>query len=1152
MKKQTCFAGDAELKYSAAETKGRFVERGGEEFYVVEEVQNMEPFFMSIVSHSDHWMFLSSNGALTAGRKKPDHALFPYCTVDKIHDSADITGPRTIIRSRNGASCSLWEPFSDRLEGLYDISRNLYKNVAGNKVIFEEVNRDLQLTFSYQWGSSENFGFVRKSVLQNLSRNPAGVDLIDGLQNILPFGVDRMMQADKSCLVDAYKKCELVKETGLALYLLSSIPVDRAEPSESLKANTVWALGNGIRARLLSSRQLGRFRRGMPVCEEPEAKGRRGAYFVNIEATLAQGQSRAWYLVAEVNQTASKVAALNALISSKAGLARKIEGDVEEGTRGLKRIVASADGVQASGDRLTVSRHFGNVLFNVMRGGIFDAGYTISKGDLVQFTLEADRAVYRKHEDWFRRLPDTLHYRELAQNARETRIPALIRVCIEYLPLTFGRRHGDPSRPWNLFAIETRSDDGSKVLNYQGNWRDIFQNWEALALSFPGYVEGMVAKFVNASTAEGYNPYRVTRAGFEWEIQDSRDPWSFIGYWGDHQTIYLLKLLEISARYHPGRLQELLAQDLFSYANVPYRLRDYASILSDPYHSIDYDAELEKRIAARVAERGASGRVIWNSSGDVYLVNLAEKLLVSVLARLANFVPEGGIWMNTQRPEWNDANNALAGYGLSMVTLYYLRRHLEFCRRLFGSFHGAQIRVSNEVAKLLNAIHSILADHRPVLAHGFDGKSRRALLDALGEAGAEYRKHVYSRGFSEKKTALRARDLPGFFSTALEYVDQSIRANRRPDHLYHAYNLLNLEADGRIEVSHLYEMLEGQVAVLSSGYLSAAESVSVLEALRKSTMFREDQYSYMLYPARVLPGFLEKNNIPVDFVANSELLRRLAADGNRTLAEQDVRGVFHFNSSFTNRNVLSGALSGLARQGYGELVASEGPKILDVYEAMFNHKAFTGRSGTFFSYEGLGSIYWHMVSKLLLAAEEAFSAAVEKGEKRDVVRKLRDIYFDIRQGLGTHKTPAEYGAFPTDPYSHTPGHSGAQQPGMTGQVKEDIIVRWRELALTVSDGRIRFEPSLLDAEEFLKEAATFKYLDVAGREKELKLDPGTLAYTFCQVPVILRASDRDAVHISGGGKSRSSEGLQIDQADSESIFERSGLIELIEVELTLD
>ena len=56
-------------------------------------------------------------------------------------------------------------------------------------------------------------------------------------------------------------------------------------------------------------------------------------------------------------------------------------------------------------------------------------------------------------------------------------------------------------------------------------------------------------------------------------------------------------------------------------------------------------------------------------NGRVLHATLAEKLLTLLLAKLVNFVPEGGIWMNTQRPEWNDANNALVGKGLSVVTL---------------------------------------------------------------------------------------------------------------------------------------------------------------------------------------------------------------------------------------------------------------------------------------------------------------------------------------------------------------------------------------------------------------------------------------------------------------------------------------------------
>ncbi len=75
--------------------------------------------------------------------------------------------------------------------------------------------------------------------------------------------------------------------------------------------------------------------------------------------------------------------------------------------------------------------------------------------------------------------------------------------------------------------------------------------------------------------------------------------------------------------------------------------------------------------------------------GRVFHVTLAEKLLVLLLVKLTNLVPEGGIWMNTQRPEWNDANNALVGKGLSVVTAAYLRRTIVFCQTLFAAADGA-------------------------------------------------------------------------------------------------------------------------------------------------------------------------------------------------------------------------------------------------------------------------------------------------------------------------------------------------------------------------------------------------------------------------------------------------------------------------------
>jgi hypothetical protein len=67
---------------------GEFVDVDGERYYVIRNVDRMPPFFVSVVSSADHWLFVSSAGGLTAGRVSPQIALFPYLPVDRIHDPA--------------------------------------------------------------------------------------------------------------------------------------------------------------------------------------------------------------------------------------------------------------------------------------------------------------------------------------------------------------------------------------------------------------------------------------------------------------------------------------------------------------------------------------------------------------------------------------------------------------------------------------------------------------------------------------------------------------------------------------------------------------------------------------------------------------------------------------------------------------------------------------------------------------------------------------------------------------------------------------------------------------------------------------------------------------------------------------------------------
>jgi hypothetical protein len=333
--------------------------------------------------------------------------------------------------------------------------------------------------------------------------------------------------------------------------------------------------------------------------------------------------------------------------------------------------------------------------------------------------------------------------------------------------------------------------------------------------------------------------------------------------------------------------------------------------------------------------------------------------------------------------------------------------------------------------------------------------------------------------------------------------------------------------------------------------MGAAEASSLVESLFESDIYRADQRSFMLYPDRPLPGFLEKNRLPAEGVESIPLLLRMIDAGDERVVARDADGCYRFNAGFSNAGDLDACLDAL-QEAYGAEVEASRKPLHELYEKVFRHREFTGRSGTMFGFEGLGCIYWHMVSKLLLSLQENFFQAVEQGAGEESALRLARLYYRVRDGLGFNKTPAEYGAFPTDPYSHTTRHSGARQPGMTGQVKEEVLSRFGELGLRVAGGRVHFEPRLLRACEFPAEARPFRYLDVDGTWQVLTVPADGLAYTWCQVPVVYRLCDGDEASVvvfQGDGGTRTLQSLSLPADLSDELFRRSGSLRRIAVDL---
>jgi hypothetical protein len=1138
--------GNETLKITDEPVKGSIVTFDEKPYYRIENFDRMPPFFISVISDSDIWMFISSTGALTAGRRNPDNALFPYYNDDRIHDDHNSTGSKTFVRITLRNKTYLWEPLSDRYKGLYNTTRNIYKRPLGNDIIFEEINHDLKLRFIYQWTNCDRFGIVRRAKIINENDHPVTVEILDGIRNILPAGVDRNTQLTYSTLLDGYKKNELITESGVGVYRLSSLLTDKAEPAESLRSTLVWSAGIRPEKILLSSIQLDDFRLGRELRNETDIRARRGAYFINTVLDIKKDSFEEWYILADLKQDANNLSKLLHFLNNESKPTNTIRSELLKSSEALEKIVARGDGMQMGRDQQTTFRHFSETLFNIMRGGIFENNYLIDRNDFLKFIRTSNTQLFNKYKNSLENLPLTFNHDILSEFILN-KDPDLERLSYEYLPLSFSRRHGDPSRPWNDFSIDIMDDHGERTLNYQGNWRDVFQNWEALALSFPEFIEGMISKFVNSTTADGYNPYRLTRDGFDWEAPDPDMPFANIGYWGDHQVVYLLKLLKLSHKYHPGKLQNLLDHDIFTYAQVPYKIKSYESMLTDPYRTIDFDREQHQAMMDKIKHAGTDAQRMEQKDGAVLLVNLTEKLLVPLLTKLSNFIPGAGIWMNTQRPEWNDANNALVGHGVSMVTLYYLRDHIDFLIGLFEKTENISSKINQNVYAFFVAIKNIFEKYRDIPGSIISDEQRKLMMDDLGMAGSDYRESVYKTGFTGERNDIQITEIMDFLKTALKHIDHSIELNKRDDGLYHAYNVINI-SDATVTISRLNEMLEGQVALLSSGYLSAKESLDILRSLRKSDLYREDQRSYILYPDRNLPRFLEKNIIPETLLHTSSYLMN---DRSNALVNKDSNGLTHFNASFSNAHLLKQTLDELSEKE-PSLTEEEKDIILDIYETIFDHRSFTGRSGTFYKYEGLGCIYWHMASKLLLAVQDTYYRAMDNNEDIKTLNALKNIYYEVREGIGSHKNPDEYGAFPIDPYSHTPGYSGVQQPGMTGQTKEDILARFGELGVRIENGEIHFLSALLKDDEFLSNSKVFDYYDVENKKQTLMLGENMLAFTLCQVPVIYIKSDMDKMIITlRDGSEKVLDGSLLPASYSSQLFQRNNHIIKIHVLMKL-
>ena len=118
------------------------------------------------------------------------------------------------------------------------------------------------------------------------------------------------------------------------------------------------------------------------------------------------------------------------------------------------------------------------------------------------------------------------------------------------------------------------------------------------------------------------------------------------------------------------------------YVDVPYRLKPFEEILKTPGDTVIFDAAANDSLRRNIQSSG-SDAVLVKTLIRRFIMCHSLRSYCNIAVKVSNFVPGAGIWLSTQRPEWNDALNALAGKGASVITACHLKVFLERLDELF-------------------------------------------------------------------------------------------------------------------------------------------------------------------------------------------------------------------------------------------------------------------------------------------------------------------------------------------------------------------------------------------------------------------------------------------------------------------------------------
>lgn len=563
----------------------------------------------------------------------------------------------------------------------------------------------------------------------------------------------------------------------------------------------------------------------------------------------------------------------------------------------------------------------------------------------------------------------------------------------------YSRKHGDPEREYNYFSL-----GGEYFAQGNGNYRDVNQNRRCDVLFAPEIGDTNIRTFYELIQPDGYNPLVLTAETYmiphgacdeilgklpvetheaaeallskpftpgalamaleKWGL--SKDAAMALtakavcvshsepnadfseGYWCDHWT-YNLDLIESYLAVYPEREQELLfgSTDYRWYAPramVNPRTRRYR-VTENGLRQYDALTEITEPVHKWV--RTTDGAEAHSS--------LIEKLMLLCAVKIASLDAAGmGIEMEGGKHGWYDALNGLPGLlGSSMAETCELLRLVRFTAEALERY-GKDVDLYSEIAGLITDVTKILRDIDAVFVR----------WDNLNTVKENYRTAI-TAGFAGKRQSLGSGELTaalGVMETALDNgILSAMKYGNSVIPTYFTFEADNITETPNGPMPHkltprpLPLFLEGPVHWLKLS-LPTEKKRSMFSSIKSSGLYDRELCMYKVNESlesvsfeagrakAFTPGWLENESIwlHMEYKYLLELLKsglyKEFSEAFRTAAVPFMEPLRYGRSPLENVSFLvSSANSDTARwgRGYAARLSGSTAEFLEIWQIMF-------------------------------------------------------------------------------------------------------------------------------------------------------------------------------------------------------------------------